>query len=880
MACETPSDLTRISKEVKDLWTTNKSIERYGLTDDISVFKRMFDTVTGKPFMEGSPINSKDMAKMKVAIQDLIYDLKSPGILENKMLRHIYVGSAKGMRNPVTKQFYDTLVRANEFRNRNTQNMLASFKDMMSNLKLSLIEADGIDTSEFVSTENITRGVGQRLAEVNANKKIKNLKDHELSLIKAIREGRDVGTTSELAALDEFFENEGFVFQDLVDRIEAGNDKALRLKYQTSPNRNRYVNLINNAANDWKNIQLQAKDHLVQSINNLNETIQLKYGKYSRTAKFLAGEYKEIAKQLEDKKDPYLPHFVLDIIGQSMEIRDKISEASNDIEVDNILKEYTDKTKDININLSNRLKKESVDRNKGYWSKNPFLFAGKYIEQVTQFNHSTYVDNAYIKGLHDLTKVIFKNPETKEAAAAKQYKEILTEQYNAATGKDTPTEVNNLVRFLTSMQFVSKLGWSPRSAIRNQTQRLLNWAYYGETMQIEAMQAYKDADYLNAMNNELNYHGLQFVDVSKVTEGAITGADLILDGIDFESGEVTYKEKESLINKLADKGAKIADASSVFTKYVENANRKSTFKLAFHKRVEALKKTDKYSNWAENADLKEKMYREAGNVAANMTSMIHFEYSKFGKASALTTKTGSFLFQFQHYRMSFANLQAQMIKDYKRAFKAGDYSGEEMGRLVRMGLIHSLSEILSIGLGVNLTTYIANDTLEYAMNFKDLLLGDEEDKEKAFFGKGLVGAVGSVPLSDAVELYNLGAAAGYWNLMSDEDEYLGFLTGMRRYDDIDNTEFAKETAGMFNLELHRLRTRVIPTWRNYGFWTALGQELALYPGETTIGLNTRNLHKKYIAEKEPKYINYKGISNKRPDKREQALKALSLLRSN
>ena len=28
--------------------------------------------------------------------------------------------------------------------------------------------------------------------------------------------------------------------------------------------------------------------------------------------------------------------------------------------------------------------------------------------------------------------------------------------------------------------------------------------------------------------------------------------------------------------------------------------------------------------------------------------------------------------------MSFANLQAQMIKDYKRAFKAGDYSGEEL----------------------------------------------------------------------------------------------------------------------------------------------------------------------------------------------------------
>ena len=121
MACEQPSELTRISDEVEKLWTTNKSIEKYGFTDDMGVFKRMFDTVTGKPFMEGSPINAKDMGKMKVAIQDLIHDLKSPGVLENKVLRHMYVGSAKAMRNPITKKFYDTLINANEFRNRNTK---------------------------------------------------------------------------------------------------------------------------------------------------------------------------------------------------------------------------------------------------------------------------------------------------------------------------------------------------------------------------------------------------------------------------------------------------------------------------------------------------------------------------------------------------------------------------------------------------------------------------------------------------------------------------------------------------------------------------------------------------------------------------------------
>ena len=179
---------------------------------------------------------------------------------------------------------------------------------------------------------------------------------------------------------------------------------------------------------------------------------------------------------------------------------------------------------------------------------------------------------------------------------------------------------------------------------------------------------------------------------------------------------------------------------------------------------------------------------------------------------------------------------------------------------------------------MGLTTYVANDTLDWLMNFKDLFSEDEEVQKKAFYGKGALGAVGSVPLSDAMEVYNLGAAAGYWNLLSDEDETLGFLTGMREYKKIDNTEFAGSIAGMFNLETHRLITRTWPTLRNYGVMTALGQEFALYPGETTIGLNTRDLHKKYVKEKVKKPVSWRkasgGLSNK---SRNRAIQSLDLL---
>ena len=92
---------------------------------------------------------------------------------------------------------------------------------------------------------------------------------------------------------------------------------------------------------------------------------------------------------------------------------------------DNILNEYIGKTKEINTNLIQRLKARGTEVNE-FFSRNPVLYASKYIEQVLQFNHSSFIDLAYTKGLQKLTNVAFKN-DGKEGDAAKVYLDIFND---------------------------------------------------------------------------------------------------------------------------------------------------------------------------------------------------------------------------------------------------------------------------------------------------------------------------------------------------------------------------------------------------------------------------------------------------------------------
>ena len=842
MACLKPSELWAESDKVYAKWMSSRAIEKWGFTNDQGVFKKLFETATGKPLMAGIDLQPKDMRKMNVAIDKLEKDLKNPGVLSNKIINNIYVGSAISMRNPITKDFFEVLTNANEFRNSNSSAMTGAYNRLVGSLKHAIMEFEGVE------------GLAGRRT---ANKRFEELNDKEKAITLKIKNGESVGTANEWGILRKFLDNEGSVFEDFIMRVEEGSSEGLHYKYRDQlVEKKPYLNLINKAASEWSEVQIKSKKNLIRSINNLSEIITHKYGEKSRTAEFLVNEYKEIASKLEDSPGNYIPHYVLDILGQSIEIGSRMSKSKTNTERDNIISEYVAATKDINTNLLQRLK-ERGDQPSEYFTRNPMLYAQKYIEQVIQFNHNSHVDLAYIKGLKKLTETAFKNEGTKEGEAAKVYQGIFNDLYNSTMNKDNRIDIgsdaSNITRLLTSIQFTSKLGFSTRGALRNSMQRLLNFMYFGTRMQLSTHEAFKDKNYLEAMEGELHYHGLQFTDISKVTEGAVTASDLIAHGIDYEKGILTFKDKETILSKATKAASWTADKSAYLTKWAENVNRKSTFKVAFHKRVEQLKQSDRYSNFFEDSAIRKEMYRSAGNYASKIVSLLHFEYAPHGKSKVFRTKTGAVLGQFQHYALSFANLQTQLVKDYGKALKAGDYTGEELGRIIRMMSIYAMAELVSGYMDMDFTTYVNNDTLDRAGNLVKLLTGDEDEKMKAFHSKGAVGAVGLVPISDLVEIHNLGAAAGYWNLLADEKSTAGWLMGMRKYKSIDNDEFIKEAAGMLSIELDRL---VNNTWPARKYSNPLGSmlraELGLYPGTTSMGIDTRAMRKKFVPKKAKK----------------------------
>jgi len=884
MACLEGSSLWTETDRAKNMWINSKSIEKYGLTDDKTAFTALFEASTGKVLMAGNNITDIDMKKFQIGIEGLSKDLKSPGILSNKFLRAFVPGFAVSRSNPVTREFWNRLVEGNEFRANTTNKMMASYNNMMGGLKQAILEFDGMATTGDADIKTFAISADSRARKKIVNDKFNKLNEREKKYVISMKNGDKIGAAKELIGLKSFLKNEGAVFQDFLDRVEASNDSGLKYKYRNESNKKNYINRINKAAVEWRKVQDISKVHLIRSIANLNKTIELKYGHTSKTADKLISEYKEVVKNLENTEGGYIPHYVLDIMGQSIELPEMISRAKSPKDIDTALNKYVNEVKEINTSLSKRLQSRS-NEDMEYFSRNPMLYANKYIEQVSSFNHSSHINHAFTAGLKKLTGVMLKNPNSPEASTAKTYAHILGSMYERASSSRKIEDADtgeNLTRILTSLQFVSKLGWSTRGALRNSTQRLLNKIYWSLGAEKASNKEYNDnAIYKEGLNKQLEEKGLMFIDIAAVTEGAVSNTDLLGYGIDMEKGILTFRDKNTIMEKLAKGTSKLAEKSAILTQMAENSNRRSTFKVAYHQRYTQLQNTTEFSNIEGNPEALLKMQQSAGTYASRMTNLLHFEYSKFGKSTILGSKAGSVAGQFQHYAFSFADLQYQMLKDYSRAFKAGDYSGEEASRITKLFALYGLTEAVSVASNIDFTSYINNDTIDRVMQLKQFLTGDDEESNEAYYGKGLVGASGIVPLNDIVEIHNLGVAAGYWKMLADEGSTAAWVMGMRKYDRISNNEFVKELSGMGSIEIERiLRRSFFPYFKSLftdkprSIFSALRAEFGLYPGTTTMGIKTHDMQKKISnSKKKPK----KGSSAISKNQRAQALSALANL---
>jgi len=861
-----------------------ESIKRWGFTNDITEFKKQFEFYVGRPYEQGMPYIASDMRKFQIGIVEFGKMLAKDGYGWASPIS-LRVGRNKARKNPIINSYYFTLNDAKSFRTEHGSNMTNAFNIMIASLRNAVVEYDALKPTSSLDLIGKFSATKKRMITFN---KLTKLENNYLEYIRSVEagtvvEGRDA--TKDLGILMKFLENEGAVFEDFISIVEGGvKGKELEKKYSQFSSKGYHSNQLLRAASAWQTIETYAKKLLLKSIDAMTEPrhekpefsgiIALRYGD-SAAGLRLSQEYRKTRDMLADTETGYIPHYVFDLIGEMMQLRDTVVNEPKQSET--IIGEYVKRASEINVQLSDRLKHKGKNIS-DYFSRNPLLYADKYIADVIRFNHSTFVDKAFLAGIHKLTEVKSLNPGTKEAEAAEFFMEQMSNLHQTTKGiaaQEMSKYQQNLDRTINAAYYMSKLGWSTRSPVRNLTQRLQNMVMYSGAGWSVAYKAYKaDTDYNAIAEAEMKKYGFEFADIAQVTEGALSTQDLMAQGIDYQSGMLTTAQGKTIMDMIASTTHKLAIKSAeqtpldiitlgasgkVFSmQAIELSNRKSTFKLAFHHRMEQLKESSKYArvNYSDknfdaevltpNAKLLKEMKTKAGKYAADMTGFVHFDYAPHGKATAIS---GSFakrlFFKFGHYKLSFIDYQAQLFKDYKRAFKAGDYTGEEFHRVTRLAFISAIGEIGSTVFNINMAKYISNDTLEWVKDWVGVFQGDED----AAHGSGVPGLLHMAPMSDIVNIINLGMASRYWRLPFDPGSTGAKLMGFEDLGYMKSNEFNSSLLSIGQVEAGRLVNSTIPALMKSNAWHAIQAEFGAFPGQTPLGIDTKKTREKFLQSK-------------------------------
>ena len=825
-------------KDIGDKYTKDSSIKAWGFDTNTEVYKDLFFDATGKELYAGQDINMKDLKKFDSSVKGFISDLQGDGFfnLNNAMVKHLFVGGAKAGKSPISKKFRSDLININNYKQRHHQRLHGYYQDMMTHFKKAIMSYDLNINSRKAFNELTTKEQDYVMNSLNN-------KEDNPTLIKDL----DV-----LLGSDGFLQNEGKIFQDFIDVVTTGSAKYISEKYKeptlTSKGKGEYNDHLMNAVNSWKEIQTISKKILIDSVGSLKNVVSRKRADTEGTKKLLE-EYTKIENQLKGYKDNYIPHYILELVGKSMEIREALhsKDAMPEAELESFFLRQAESAAKINDQLLDRLKKPGREESE-YFSRNPQLYAHKYIADVVRFNFSTKLDEKLLDAMDGLTEAFSKNTNTADIeTTARAVEKLIGDMHGTAiNGVAMSDAAKNIVRIATSIGFASKLGFSTRGALRNATQVLQEFTYFGAKGLREAGKFYEQGDMKDLMEIELARHGLKFEDPSKFTEGAILQKDLSDIGIDIQDGHIYYSDKKTILDKGADLASKTAQASASLIpilnmKTIENWNRRHTFKTSFaigynqlqgeYREMRTLNRDTQSERYEY---LKNRRLKQAGKFAAKMVSEIHYEYSPWEKAQVLTTPVGAVLGQFQHFGLSFLNFQAQILKKAGKDLAAGDYLGENAWRMYRLFTMYSIASAIGWAANLDFSNIFNNDTVEKVKDLKSAFFGDPDEKDEAFYGKGpLIGLAGAVPLSDLMTLVNIGAAKGYYDLSFDEDNMVTWLAGVRDYSNKTDTQLNYELARTFSTSIGRFAYKTYPAFKNSGLVQAIMMESGLFPTKET-----------------------------------------------
>tara|TARA_R100001594_G_scaffold19101_1_gene37233 strand:- start:346 stop:3159 length:2814 start_codon:yes stop_codon:yes gene_type:complete len=591
--------------------------------------------------------------------------------------------------------------------------------------------------------------------------------------------------------------------------------------------------------------------------NGINKRIdsiidRMKFNGDNRSAE----QFKEIKKEMQGMYMPkyeqnYFPHYTRDL---NVDFMDGLMKSFDDMQSSaNVLnlksKDPSDIINNIKLHIDDHAKRRQESETdegrvaKYDYSRNFFNTISNYISDVNRFNFKSFNDAHLIDSLSAIERIY------KKEGSAKGYAESLTnyilDMTKASNGDyDMDPNTKAIMRTILSQQFVAKLGANPRGAVRNFTQRFLDYVEWGP-IQIRQMKRYlkdmtiqgKSAEsYIESVLNDM---GLLFEESSpQVLETQLARDASVSRIMEFDSEQNKWiSRSKGKLERIADASGAIAAKTSWLHRKAENSNRKHTFKIAYAQMHKWLSNNKYYKKLDEQGietdTAKEAVIRKkAEKYAVNMVLLNHFDYADYAKAKAMRTKPGRFLGQFQHYSFELFERNMKIVREAKYDLKTknmnifGDAQG--LAKANRMAWIYFLAPMIAGSyMGVNFGNLIENDTVSRLNQLRVALTGDDDEINDAFYGKGpLLATFGGPAISDLIDI---GMQMDLINLDNEGIETL-FYGLQRRDTNKASTEMTRKLR-FLNIFSSRFIERHYPLIAGGGFgWAvAAAQELGVYP---------------------------------------------------
>ena len=550
---------------------------------------------------------------------------------------------------------------------------------------------------------------------------------------------------------------------------------------------------------------------------------------------------KQLKKNLEGKLMPkyegngFFPHYTrdlhVDFMSGLMPKLDALNTVTNPYAKGKNSMTAGEVVADINSYISGHAKRRGEDYE---YSKNFLNTVTNYVHDINRFNYTANMTKHMIKGLSDVERIYKTDGDAK--GYAQSVVNYITDMNKASNGAENVSpQTRAVMRTLLGFEFISKLGVNPRGAVRNFTQRLLDYVEWGPR------QIKKSNDILNRIGlkdgeieAELKKVGLYFAETSpQLIESELGSPAATFKSVEYDTNTGKHKYvKKSKVEKIADKVGWFAGKASVLHRTAENSNRKHTFKIAFAQMYDWLntpnyiKQLQKSNPDISDAKLKQIIKSRARNYAVNMVVLNHFDYADYAKSRALRSKAGKFLGQFQHYSFEFLERNIKIMREAKHDILAGKVlpgmDAQGVSKAYRMAMAYFLAPVMASALtGVNFSNLVEHDSANRLKQIATVFTGDEDEINEAFYGKGPIISTFGGPITS--DLIDIGIMLDLVDM--DDDSVFKLIGGLEKYDEND----AGKKIRLLNSFAGRVVGRHIPQLKEGRIGWAIQQELGLYP---------------------------------------------------